>query len=430
MSDRQFERTVHDWLEDGSDRTPPTAIDAVLFAIRSTPQERDLPIPRRFIQMPNYLRYAAAAIVLLVAVGGAISLGRPSVGPPAASPTLSATTPAPPATQLPASALVPFTSAQYGYTISLPKGWGAQAATRALHGTEPLFGNDPQVGTPAGDSIMGGLFGQDAAALGRLLIAGGAIPAGTTLESWTADTALVKCGAPTTHAAITIDGEAATLSTYASCAGLFMQWVTVLHGGWAWHIDWINNPGSEGTDVVVFKQLLATFRFAGSSATIPRGPLSGTYTTTTFTPAVTFTVGAGWSNKLELADEFRLWMGDGAHQLAVARVDGDPIRFARPNPDFTIGTPFATTVAGLPAQEVSLVLSPTAGNISGGFALGAFVVPGDRNALVVQHAGSTSRVIWLQVAGQEVAIVIERPTGDTTDFDQQVQAILASMSFN
>src|SRR5258706_15919 len=143
MSDRQFERTVHDWLEDGSDRTPPTAIDAVLFAIRSTPQERDLPIPRRFIQMPNYLRYAAAAIVPLVAVGGAISLGLPSVGPPSASPTLSATTPAPPATQLPASALVPFTSAQYGYTISLPKGWGAQAATRALHPTEPLFGNYP-----------------------------------------------------------------------------------------------------------------------------------------------------------------------------------------------------------------------------------------------------------------------------------------------
>lgn len=277
---------------------------------------------------------------------------------------------------------------------------------------------------------MGGLFGQDAAALGRLLIAGGAMPAGTTLDSWTADTAVIKCGAPTSQAAITIDGEAATLSTYASCAGLFMQWVTVLHAGWAWHIDWINNPGSESTDVVVFNQLLATFRFAGSSAGVPRGPLSGTYTTSTFIPAVTFTVGSSWSNRLEAADDFNLWMGDGAHQLTIARVVGDPIQYARPNQDFTIGAPSATTVAGLPAQEVSLTLSPTAVDTRGwGFALGLFVLPGDRAPLAVRHAGSTSRVIWLQVNGQQVVIVVERPTGDATDFDQQVQAILGSLSF-
>jgi hypothetical protein len=169
---------------------------------------------------------------------------------------------------------------------------------------------------------------------------------------------------------------------------------------------------------------------AGSSATIPRGPLAGTYTTTIFTPAVTFTVEAGWSNKLEGADDFNLWMGDGVHQLTIARVAGDPIRHARPNPDFTIGAPVATTIAGLPAQEISLVLSPTARNSGEGFALGSFALLFDRNPLAIQHAGSTSRLITLQVDGQQVVIVAERPTDDTGTFDQQVQAILASMSFN
>ena len=212
--------------------------------------------------MNAFSRGIAAIVVAALAIGGAIYLlGRsnPSVGGPTANPTIAPSV-APP-TQLPASALVPFTSAMYGYTISVPHDWGAQIATRTLHGTEPLYGNDPQVGTPAGDSIMGSLFNEGGSVTGRLLIAAGAMPASTTLDSWTTDTAVAKCGAPTSQAAITIDGEAATLTTYAACNGLFQQWATVIHGGWAWDIDWIDNQGSESADVVVFKQLLATFRF-------------------------------------------------------------------------------------------------------------------------------------------------------------------------
>jgi hypothetical protein len=47
MSDQLFERAVRDWLDDGSDKTPPTAIEAVLLAAKTTPQERVLGIPRR-----------------------------------------------------------------------------------------------------------------------------------------------------------------------------------------------------------------------------------------------------------------------------------------------------------------------------------------------------------------------------------------------
>ena len=82
--------------------------------------------------------------------------------------------------------------------------------------------------------------------------------------AWTAETTVAKCGAPTSQAAITIDGEAATLTTYAgaqACFGLSQQWATVIHGGWAWNIVWLDNQGSESADAFFFKQILATFRF-------------------------------------------------------------------------------------------------------------------------------------------------------------------------
>ena len=122
---------------------------------------------------------------------------------------------------------------------------------------------------------MGSLFspGNDFPT-GRLLIAGSPMPAGTTLASWTTETGEAKCGAPTSQAAITVDGEAATLSTYSgdkACLGLSQQWATVLHGGWAWDIVWLDNQGSEGADAFFFEQILGTFRFGEVPAASP-GP--------------------------------------------------------------------------------------------------------------------------------------------------------------
>jgi hypothetical protein len=125
-------------------------------------------------------------------------------------------------------------------------------------------------------------------------------------------------------------------------------------------------------------------------------------------------------------------MGDDRHALTIGRVEGDPLVYARPNSYFTIGAPRPTTVGGLPAQEVSLLLSPTATSTDG-FALAPFARGGstiDLLPLRVMYAGSTCRVITVQVHRQQVVIVAQRPTLDTTNFDQQVQAILASISFN
>jgi hypothetical protein len=74
MSEKLFQHAVRDWLEDGSDRTPRPAIDAVLLAVKTTPQERDLRIPWRFPRMTYLTRATGIAAVALVAVVGAGAL--------------------------------------------------------------------------------------------------------------------------------------------------------------------------------------------------------------------------------------------------------------------------------------------------------------------------------------------------------------------
>lgn len=90
--DREFLRATTDWLESGSDGTPPQAIDAVLLAIRTTRQDRALRSPLRPINMTIFARVAvaAAAVVTLALVfnlglnGGIGSSPTPS---PTASPS-------------------------------------------------------------------------------------------------------------------------------------------------------------------------------------------------------------------------------------------------------------------------------------------------------------------------------------------------------
>ena len=79
MNDKSgFDRAVAQWLDDGTDATPPGVIDAVLLAARSTPQERDFRIPWRTASM-TYLR--VAAVIAIVAVGGVAALYAFGPGP-------------------------------------------------------------------------------------------------------------------------------------------------------------------------------------------------------------------------------------------------------------------------------------------------------------------------------------------------------------
>lgn len=88
--DRAFERAVADWLADGSDRTPTAAVDAVLLAVRSTAQERDLGIPLRTLRLSTSLRLAAVIAIAAVIGVGAFNAFAPGTGPgstPAPTPT-------------------------------------------------------------------------------------------------------------------------------------------------------------------------------------------------------------------------------------------------------------------------------------------------------------------------------------------------------
>jgi hypothetical protein len=183
MSDQSFERAVGTWLESGSDRTPPAAIDAVLLAVKTTPQERDLRIPRRFITMPTYMRLAAViAIVAVVGVGALMYSnrepgigGQPTPSPtPVESPTESPT-PSPTVSLLDTSAWVPYASIRYGFSISRPVDWTEDPAQREwsfetdfepwkhLEATDHFSNASGDVGVSAWSTT---------------------VPAGTTVEAW------------------------------------------------------------------------------------------------------------------------------------------------------------------------------------------------------------------------------------------------------
>ena len=91
--DRSLERAARSWIEVGPTRAPAPAVDAALLRIQTTPQERDLRVPWRITPMPIYTRVAAAVIVGVLVVGGAVYMfspgGRSSVGVPVPSPVTS-----------------------------------------------------------------------------------------------------------------------------------------------------------------------------------------------------------------------------------------------------------------------------------------------------------------------------------------------------
>jgi hypothetical protein len=82
MSDqRDFDRAVDRWLDDGVDATPPRVIHAVLLAAGSTPQERDIQISWRTPPM-RILAYAAGVLIALAIGVTALALSpRFGIGP-------------------------------------------------------------------------------------------------------------------------------------------------------------------------------------------------------------------------------------------------------------------------------------------------------------------------------------------------------------
>jgi hypothetical protein len=138
-TDRDFERVAAEWLDAGSDSTPPHVIDAVLLAVRTTPQERDLRIPWRTPSMTQFLGVATViAVVAVVGVAAFYAFGPTfNVGPaPTPSPSVQPTQ-APSPTAIPSpngpipTGWTTYTSSQYGFTVGHPADWNVRPAERA-----------------------------------------------------------------------------------------------------------------------------------------------------------------------------------------------------------------------------------------------------------------------------------------------------------
>ena len=91
--DREFLRATTEWLEAGSDRTPPKAVDAVLLAVRTTRQDRVLPNPWRSIDMSGLAKalVAATAVVAIALAWYNFGPSGNSIGAPVPTPTPSPT---------------------------------------------------------------------------------------------------------------------------------------------------------------------------------------------------------------------------------------------------------------------------------------------------------------------------------------------------
>jgi hypothetical protein len=88
--DRSLERAARSFIEPGPTRAPEAAVERALDVIQTTRQERDLRILRRFSTMTMTARVAAAAVVGVIAIGGAAFLLRPTPPDSAARPPASA----------------------------------------------------------------------------------------------------------------------------------------------------------------------------------------------------------------------------------------------------------------------------------------------------------------------------------------------------
>jgi hypothetical protein len=133
------------WLDEGPTDLPDATRRAILTSLPTTPQARRGPFaPWRFAFMTSTTRLAAAALVAVVAIGGAIYLigQRSGVGGPTPTPTATARptsqstaapTSAPPAATLDVpldtSLWTAFTSARNGASAKFPPGWDITGAT-------------------------------------------------------------------------------------------------------------------------------------------------------------------------------------------------------------------------------------------------------------------------------------------------------------
>ena len=90
--DPLFDQRIADWLENDPDHAPVQALDIILAAVPSIPQRHASRVPWRFPTMTTHIRLATAAVIGVLALGGAFYFTRPdqpAIGGPSPEPSAS-----------------------------------------------------------------------------------------------------------------------------------------------------------------------------------------------------------------------------------------------------------------------------------------------------------------------------------------------------
>jgi hypothetical protein len=129
-SQRELDRLLDAFLAEGHDELADRVIDDALDQIDHTPQRRVMHMPRRLQTMPMLTRVAAAAVIGVIAVGGAFYLMKPGessgVGGPGPTTATPIVTPAPTPAATPAPTPTPIAA------LTGPIGAGRQIHTSTV----------------------------------------------------------------------------------------------------------------------------------------------------------------------------------------------------------------------------------------------------------------------------------------------------------
>jgi hypothetical protein len=129
---RDPDRTLAAWLDEGPTDLPDATRRAILTALPTTRQaRRGLLAPWRLPSTNTYSRLAAAAVVAVIAIGGALYLLGPSREPGQGGPSPSPSPSAVPFPTLPldTTTWIAYPVSRYGYIRAHPSGWQGVAAT-------------------------------------------------------------------------------------------------------------------------------------------------------------------------------------------------------------------------------------------------------------------------------------------------------------
>jgi hypothetical protein len=284
--DRSLERAARSWVETGPTRAPESAVDRALLLIETTPQERDLRIPRRFTDMTLSARLVAAAVIGVLVVGAAFYLLRPGgadlgsaaassptpqptptvVASPSPTPTL-APTPSPTPTPLPSFAVRKgpagydqvHISDVYRYGLRYPSTWTFDPGG-LLNESDAI----PVVGGGWNDFYSEGNSG--------IYVTAGPLsttrPDLATFSVWVAAKFPADysqyTGAGCTQATrnLTIGGEPAVEHDYL-CPQHTALWVVAVHGGLGYQVGWLDDGPFKLSDLrPKFDKFLQSFTFA------------------------------------------------------------------------------------------------------------------------------------------------------------------------